>query len=79
MIPMAKLKKVSEDEGSITEGSVAEFFRKRTQLVGFDFGLHKHTQYAVEFLDHSLDAIETFQCKIGRKYPEYAFLLKDDL
>ena len=32
--------------------------RKRTQLVGFDYGNFKHTQYAVEFADNALDAIE---------------------
>ena len=35
--------------------------RKRTQLVGFEFGHWKHTQYIAEFLDNALDAIETFQ------------------
>ena len=64
---------------SIKQGSVAEFFRKRTQLVGFDFGLNKHTQYVIEFLDNSLDAIESFQWKEGKRHPEYTFKLKDDL
>jgi DNA topoisomerase VI B subunit len=35
--------------------------RKRTQLVGFEFGYWKHVQYCAEFLDNALDAIETFQ------------------
>ncbi|MHA1253980.1 MAG: DNA topoisomerase VI subunit B [Promethearchaeota archaeon] len=35
--------------------------RKRTQLVGFEFGYWKHSQYCSEFLDNSLDAIESFQ------------------
>ena len=35
--------------------------RKRTQLVGFEFGYWKHQQYVAEFLDNALDAIETFQ------------------
>ena len=35
--------------------------RKRTQLVGFEFGYWKHTQYIAEFLDNALDAIESFQ------------------
>ncbi|HUW90762.1 MAG TPA: hypothetical protein VMV43_09600 [Candidatus Nanopelagicaceae bacterium] len=35
--------------------------RKRTQLVGFEFGFWKHQQYASEFLDNALDAIEEFQ------------------
>ena len=37
--------------------------RKRTQLVGFEFGYWKHSQYITEFLDNSLDAIETFHWK----------------
>ena len=37
--------------------------RKRTQLVGFEFGYWKHQQYASEFLDNALDAIEEFQWK----------------
>ncbi len=64
---------------TIKQGSVAEFFRKRTQLVGFDYGLNKHTQYTIEFLDNSLDAIESFHWKASKRQPEYAFLLKDDL
>jgi len=35
--------------------------RKRTQLVGFEFGHWKHVQYAAEFMDNALDAIESFQ------------------
>ncbi len=35
--------------------------RKRTQLVGFEFGYWKHSQYLAEFLDNALDAIESFQ------------------
>jgi len=56
-----KKESVSEktEKGVIRQGGIAEFMRKRTQLVGFDFGYHKHTQYAVEFIDNSLDAIET--------------------
>ena len=50
-----------KDEGVIKEASIAKFMRKRTQLVGFDYGLYKHTQYAVEFVDNALDAIEKFQ------------------
>jgi len=37
--------------------------RKRTQLVGFEFGYWKHQQYASEFLDNALDAIEEYQWK----------------
>ncbi len=76
---MPKPKPENSEQGTIKQGSVAEFFRKRTQLVGFDFGLHKHTQYAIEFMDNSIDAIESFQWKIGKIHPEYAYLLKDDL
>ncbi|QEE14334.1 ATP-binding protein [Promethearchaeum syntrophicum] len=76
---MAKSKASSSDTGTIKQGSIAEFMRKRTQLVGFDFGLNKHTQYAIEFLDNSLDAVESFQWKMGRTALEYEFKLKDDL
>ncbi|MFX1475447.1 MAG: DNA topoisomerase VI subunit B [Promethearchaeota archaeon] len=51
----------------IQRGEVAEFFRKRTQLVGFSMELHKHTQYVAEFSDNSLDAIETYYWKQIRK------------
>jgi DNA topoisomerase VI B subunit len=51
----------TEEEGRITQGTIAQFMRKRTQLVGFEFGYWKHAQYAAEFLDNALDAIETFQ------------------
>ena len=37
--------------GDIKQGTIAKFMRKRTQLVGFETGLNKHTQYAIEFLD----------------------------
>lgn len=47
----------------IKQGSIASFMRKRTQLVGFDTGHFKHVQYAVEFLDNALDAMETFHWK----------------
>ncbi len=47
--------------------------------IGFDFGLNKHTQYAIEFLDNSLDAVESFQWKMSRTALEYSFKLKDDL
>ncbi|MHA2431322.1 MAG: hypothetical protein ACXACC_09895, partial [Promethearchaeota archaeon] len=50
-----------EDDGRITQGTIAQFMRKRTQLVGFEFGYWKHTQYVAEFLDNALDAIESFQ------------------
>lgn len=71
---------MSKDTGSIREGSIAEFMRKRTQLVGFEFGLNKHTQFAVEFVDNALDAIESFQWKELKKYPETnAFGLHDEV
>jgi DNA topoisomerase VI B subunit len=50
-----------DDEGRITQGTIAQFMRKRTQLVGFEFGYWKHVQYCAEFLDNALDAIESFQ------------------
>lgn len=50
-----------EEEGRIKQGTIAQFMRKRTQLVGFEFGYWKHVQYCAEFLDNALDAIETFQ------------------
>jgi DNA topoisomerase VI B subunit len=71
---------MSKPDGQITQGSIAEFMRKRTQLVGFEFGLNKHTQYAIEFVDNALDAIESFHWKELKKYPDsQAFLLKDDM
>ncbi|MFQ6122989.1 MAG: hypothetical protein ACE5R6_00035 [Candidatus Heimdallarchaeota archaeon] len=54
-----------ERRGVITQGTIAEFMRKRTQLVGFSFGLFKHVQYVVEFLDNALDAVETARWKYG--------------
>lgn len=44
--------------------------RKRTQLVGFEFGYWKHAQYVAEFLDNALDAIESFQWKELKKEEE---------
>ena len=55
----------SDEEGRIKQGTIAQFMRKRTQLVGFEFGYWKHQQYASEFLDNALDAIEEFQDSIG--------------
>jgi len=67
-----ELKSVKQ-KGVIKQGTIAEFMRKRTQLVGFDIGYHKHTQYLAEFVDNALDAIE-----IGNwKYPNI-YRLKDD-
>ncbi|MFW9831350.1 MAG: DNA topoisomerase VI subunit B [Candidatus Thorarchaeota archaeon] len=52
--------KDTETNSVIRRGEVAEFFRKRTQLVGFSMEMHKFTQYCAEFSDNALDAIETF-------------------
>jgi len=59
-------KKLSD--GVIRQGSIAEFMRKRTQLVGFDIGFHKHTQFCAEFLDNALDGIESFNWKYPNVY-----------
>jgi len=54
--------------------------RKRTQLVGFEFGYWKHTQYAAEFLDNALDAIEIFQWnEIKNEDSSIAFTLDQEL
>jgi DNA topoisomerase-6 subunit B len=60
--PKAKPKSApfSEQNSVIRRGEVAEFFRKRTQLVGFSMEMHKFTQYCAEFSDNALDAIETY-------------------
>ncbi|MFX1444932.1 MAG: hypothetical protein ACFFHV_16090 [Promethearchaeota archaeon] len=34
-----------DDESTIKQGTIAEFMRKRTQLVGFEFGYWKHTGF----------------------------------
>ncbi|MHA2243187.1 MAG: hypothetical protein ACXACE_16445, partial [Candidatus Thorarchaeota archaeon] len=41
--------------------------RKRTQLVGFETGLNKHTQYGIEFLDNAIDALESWWWKTDRR------------
>ena len=56
-----------KEKSEITIKGIADFMRKRTQLVGFEFGYWKHSQYTVEFLDNALDAIESFQWKELRK------------
>ncbi|TFG01942.1 MAG: DNA topoisomerase VI subunit B [Promethearchaeota archaeon] len=56
-----------KEKSTIKQGTIAEFMRKRTQLVGFEFGYWKHSQYAAEFLDNALDAIESFQWKEVKK------------
>ncbi len=54
--------------------------RKRTQLVGFEFGYWKHVQYCAEFIDNALDAIESFQWKELRKTDsKFKFSLDQDL
>jgi len=56
------------DTGDIKQGTIAKFMRKRTQLVGFETGLNKHTQYAIEFLDNAIDALESWWWKT-KKHP----------
>ncbi|MFX1377836.1 MAG: DNA topoisomerase VI subunit B [Promethearchaeota archaeon] len=58
---------MSKEEGKIKQGTIAEYMRKRTQLVGFEFGYWKHVQYCAEFIDNALDAIESFQWKELKK------------
>jgi len=57
----------TEESGEIRQGTIAKFMRKRTQLVGFETGLNKHTQYAIEFLDNSADALESWWWKTEKK------------
>ena len=52
--------------GDIRQGTIAKFMRKRTQLVGFETGLNKHTQFAIEFLDNAIDAVESWWWKTSR-------------
>lgn len=54
--------------------------RKRTQLVGFEFGYWKHVQYCAEFTDNALDAIESFQWKeLQKPDTKIKFSLDQDL
>ncbi|MFW9800530.1 MAG: DNA topoisomerase VI subunit B, partial [Candidatus Thorarchaeota archaeon] len=53
--------------GDIRQGTIAKFMRKRTQLVGFETGLNKHTQFAIEFLDNAIDALESWWWKTNRR------------
>jgi DNA topoisomerase VI B subunit len=54
--------------------------RKRTQLVGFEFGYWKHTQYTAEFMDNALDAIESFQWnELQKDTSKIAFSLDQEL
>ncbi|TFG26174.1 hypothetical protein EU528_14835, partial [Candidatus Thorarchaeota archaeon] len=56
-------KPTAAPSGDIKQGTIAKFMRKRTQLVGFETGLNKHTQYAIEFLDNAIDALESWWWK----------------
>jgi len=70
----------AEDEGRIKQGTIAGFMRKRTQLVGFEFGYWKHVQYCSEFLDNALDAIETFQWQeLQNEDSQIAFSMDQEL
>ncbi len=54
--------------------------RKRTQLVGFEFGYWKHVQYCAEFTDNALDAIESFQWKeLNKSDSKIKFSLDQEL
>ncbi|MFX1573088.1 MAG: hypothetical protein ACFFB0_10095 [Promethearchaeota archaeon] len=70
----------SKEEGKIKQGTIAEYMRKRTQLVGFEFGYWKHVQYCAEFIDNALDAIESFQWKeLKRTDSKVKFSLDQEL
>jgi DNA topoisomerase-6 subunit B len=58
---------IMPDTGDIKQGTIAKFMRKRTQLVGFETGLNKHTQYAIEFLDNAIDALESWWWKTKKR------------
>ena len=74
------LEEIGEDGGNITQGNIAQFMRKRTQLVGFEYGQFKHMQYLAEFIDNGLDAIESFQWREQEKSdPQWAFSLDQDI
>jgi DNA topoisomerase VI B subunit len=64
--------------GDIKQGTIAKFMRKRTQLVGFETGLNKHTQYAIEFLDNAVDALESWWWKTKRR-PRLSDQLEPDV
>lgn len=77
---MSAFKITSKEEGKIKQGTIAEYMRKRTQLVGFEFGYWKHVQYCSEFLDNALDAIESFQWKqLKKKDSKIKFSLDQEL
>ncbi len=74
------LEEIGEDGGNIQQGNIAQFMRKRTQLVGFEYGQFKHMQYLAEFVDNALDAIESFQWREEEKSePQWAFSLDQDI
>ncbi len=74
------LEEIGEDGGAIQQGNIAQFMRKRTQLVGFEYGQFKHMQYLAEFVDNALDAIESFQWREEEKSePQWAFSLDKDI
>ncbi len=65
--PKANPAPIPIETGVIKQGTIAKFMRKRTQLVGFETGLNKHTQYAIEFLDNAIDALESWWWKTKRR------------
>ncbi len=77
---MSAFKITSKEEGKIKQGTIAEYMRKRTQLVGFEFGYWKHVQYCAEFIDNALDAIESFQWKeLKKPDSKFKFSLDQEL
>ncbi|MFW9849535.1 MAG: DNA topoisomerase VI subunit B [Candidatus Thorarchaeota archaeon] len=64
--------------GDIKQGTIAKFMRKRTQLVGFETGLNKHTQYCIEFLDNAIDALESWWWKTD-KHPRLSESLEPEI
>ncbi len=80
-VVMAKKKDstpVFTGSGDIKQGTIAKFMRKRTQLVGFETGLNKHTQYCIEFLDNAIDALESWWWKID-KHPRLSDSLEPEI
>ncbi len=69
----SKVTQQQEQNSVIRRGEVAEFFRKRTQLVGFSMEMHKFTQYCAEFSDNALDAIETYYWHQAGKSKKHNF------
>ena len=64
--------------GDIKQGTIAKFMRKRTQLVGFETGLNKHTQFSIEFLDNAIDALESWWWK-SPKHPRLSEKLDPEI